>query len=160
MQLGEAPEHVFNVGAINIENIASLPRMTRKELQENLKSPPEAHSFSVVTLHPVTMEDHTVESQLYELIYATDAFYMLAVPPFWGRKDLEYGPDCYAYIMPKGRSIDIDEPIDFLIAEVLMQNQDIFETSLVKQTKQRKFFCLNHRGHAFLNHSPSEWFFI
>lgn len=34
-----------------------------------------------------------------------------------------YGPGSYAYIMPKKRSIDIDDPVDFLIAEVLMKSE-------------------------------------
>lgn len=32
-----------------------------------------------------------------------------------------FGPDSYAFIMPKERSVDIDTKIDFLFAELLLQ---------------------------------------
>jgi N-acylneuraminate cytidylyltransferase/CMP-N,N'-diacetyllegionaminic acid synthase len=34
-----------------------------------------------------------------------------------------FGPDTYAYIMDAERSVDIDSPIDFRIAEILMKEQ-------------------------------------
>lgn len=52
------------------------------------------------------------------------AVYIISVPALQSQRDLAYGPDCYAYIMPKERSIDIDEMMDLRIAEVLMQSQD------------------------------------
>ncbi|WP_071541347.1 cytidylyltransferase domain-containing protein [Neomoorella thermoacetica] len=34
-----------------------------------------------------------------------------------------YGPRTYAYIMPKERSVDIDDPVDFVVAETLIKIQ-------------------------------------
>lgn len=51
------------------------------------------------------------------------AIYILPVPILKERKGLEYNLDCFAYVMPQERSVDIDGPLDFMLAEVLMQNQ-------------------------------------
>jgi len=50
------------------------------------------------------------------------AIYLVSVLAFKELRTLVYGPDCYAYIMPRERSVDIDEPMDFLIAETLLRN--------------------------------------
>ena len=34
-----------------------------------------------------------------------------------------YGPGCYAYVMPKERSVDIDTALDFKIAEILFSKE-------------------------------------
>lgn len=38
-----------------------------------------------------------------------------------------YQDDCYAYIMPRERSIDIDEKIDLLLVETIIQNKENME---------------------------------
>lgn len=38
------------------------------------------------------------------------------------RMETFYGADSYAYVMPKERSVDIDDRMDFLIAETLIKN--------------------------------------
>lgn len=38
-----------------------------------------------------------------------------------------YERDCYAYIMPKERSVDIDDELDFRLAEYIMQQYNIHE---------------------------------
>lgn len=72
IQLGEAPERVFNVGSLGVENALSIPMMTRKELEESIGVPLQGKPYSVVTFHPVTMEDNTAESQVRELIGAME----------------------------------------------------------------------------------------
>lgn len=74
IQLGEAPERVFDVGALGVENLLRIPPMTLAELEESLDFRLEGKPFSVVTFHPVTLEDGTTEAQLKELISAMDAF--------------------------------------------------------------------------------------
>lgn len=73
IQLGEAPERVFNVGALGVENIRRMPLMTRRELAEsigfNLEKP-----YFLVTFHPVTLEKDTSKGQFQSLLYALDAF--------------------------------------------------------------------------------------
>lgn len=73
IQLGEAPERVFNVGALGVENIRRMPLMERNELSEaigfNLEKP-----YFLVTFHPVTLENSTSEEQFQALLYSLDAF--------------------------------------------------------------------------------------
>ncbi|HWT73647.1 MAG TPA: UDP-N-acetylglucosamine 2-epimerase [Mobilitalea sp.] len=71
IQLGEAPERVFSVGAIGIENILQTELLSKVELEKSigwkLESP-----FAVVTFHPVTLEDNKVQEQFNELLKAID----------------------------------------------------------------------------------------
>jgi len=73
IQLGEAPDRVFNVGALGVENIRRMSLMERSELAEavgfNLEQP-----YFLVTFHPVTLEKSTSESQFQSLLEALDAF--------------------------------------------------------------------------------------
>lgn len=52
------------------------------------------------------------------------AVYTLSVPALREWHGLAYGKDTYACIMPRERSIDIDEPVDFWIAEAIMKNME------------------------------------
>ena len=70
--LGEHPERVFNVGEPGVENCLHTPLLSVKELSENLQFDLTAGPYSVVTFHPVTLEDNTAERQLHELIAAMD----------------------------------------------------------------------------------------
>ena len=74
IQLGEAPERVFNVGALGIENILHLPLLTLSELQENIGFGLDDAPYCMVTFHPVTLEENTIEEQICELIRAMDLF--------------------------------------------------------------------------------------
>ena len=73
IQLGEAPDRVFNVGALGVENIRRMSLMERNELAEsigfNLEKP-----YFLVTFHPVTLEKDTSEGQFQSLLDALDAF--------------------------------------------------------------------------------------
>lgn len=74
IQLGEAPERVFCVGAMGIENALSTPLLTREELRESLaKEQPgfDLHGeYAVVTFHPVTLENGSERKQAEELLAA------------------------------------------------------------------------------------------
>ncbi|WP_303323035.1 UDP-N-acetylglucosamine 2-epimerase [Cloacibacillus evryensis] len=74
IQLGEAPERVFNVGSLGIENIKKTLLLPLRELQKSLGFELINKRFAIVTYHPVTLESSTSEQQLYELIHAMDAF--------------------------------------------------------------------------------------
>lgn len=74
IQLGEAPERVFNVGALGVENALNIPLMSLDELRESIPVSFGGRTYSVVTFHPATMEDNTVEMQMRELIGAMDLF--------------------------------------------------------------------------------------
>jgi GDP/UDP-N,N'-diacetylbacillosamine 2-epimerase (hydrolysing) len=73
IQLGEAPERVFNVGALGVENIRHMPLMERNELSRaigfNLEKP-----YFLVTFHPVTLENSTSEEQFKAILDALDVF--------------------------------------------------------------------------------------
>jgi GDP/UDP-N,N'-diacetylbacillosamine 2-epimerase (hydrolysing) len=73
IQLGEAPDRVFNVGALGVENIRRISLMERSELAAsigfNLEKP-----YFLVTFHPVTLERGTSEGQFRSLLDALDAF--------------------------------------------------------------------------------------
>jgi len=71
IQLGEAPERVFNVGAIGLENIKNVKRISLSELEESLNFSLD-RPFGVVTFHPVTLEESTAGSQMEELLQALD----------------------------------------------------------------------------------------
>ncbi len=72
VQMGEEPDRVFNVGEPGVENCLNLKLMSRKELSENLNFAINCHDYSVVTFHPVTMENNTAIEQVYQLIHAMD----------------------------------------------------------------------------------------
>lgn len=71
IQLGENPERVFNVGAIGVENIIKMKLMSKEELEESIGFE-LGDSYSLVTFHPVTLEDSTSENQIKELLEALD----------------------------------------------------------------------------------------
>jgi len=73
IQLGEAPDRVFNVGALGVENIRRISLMARKELAESVGANFEKPYF-LVTFHPVTLEKSTSEGQFQALLDALDAF--------------------------------------------------------------------------------------
>lgn len=73
IQLGEAPERVFNVGALGIENALATPRLSQDELCEQVGFD-FTKPYAVVTFHPVTLENGTEEKQCNELFAALDEF--------------------------------------------------------------------------------------
>lgn len=73
IQLGENPERVFNVGAIGVENILKMDLMSKEELEKSINFNLEK-SFSLVTFHPVTLENSTSEEQIKEVLDALDSF--------------------------------------------------------------------------------------
>lgn len=74
IQMGEQPEYVYNVGETGVENCRNMALMARDELAQNLNYENIEGDYSVVTYHPVTMENDTAKEQVYELIKAMDSF--------------------------------------------------------------------------------------
>lgn len=72
IQLGEAPERVFCVGAMGVENIKEQKLLSREELRESLlKEQPDfslGRDYCVVTFHPVTLENGSERKQAEELL--------------------------------------------------------------------------------------------
>lgn len=73
IQLGESPERVFNVGAIGLENIKQQRLLSLEELSDSLNISLDT-PFAVVTFHPVTLEEGTVEEEFTQLLKALDCF--------------------------------------------------------------------------------------
>ncbi|MEZ7195939.1 UDP-N-acetylglucosamine 2-epimerase [Pseudodesulfovibrio karagichevae] len=63
IQLGESPDTVFNVGALGVENVTTVPLMDRKALEADLGFS-LGDKFLLVTYHPVTLaEDGAAETE-------------------------------------------------------------------------------------------------
>lgn len=71
IQLGEAPERVFEVGGLGIDAIIDLEPMPREELEQSLGWNFGAESL-LVTFHPETIEGLDPSVQLDELLAALD----------------------------------------------------------------------------------------
>jgi UDP-N-acetylglucosamine 2-epimerase (non-hydrolysing)/GDP/UDP-N,N'-diacetylbacillosamine 2-epimerase (hydrolysing) len=78
IQMGEDPQTVFYVGALGCDNIRHVPLMKKEELEQSLQFALDRKTI-LVTFHPVTMENHTAESQFTELLLALDSFEDLRV---------------------------------------------------------------------------------
>lgn len=73
IQLGEAPERVFNVGAIGVENIKSLPLLDRQALEKAINFH-LGEAVLLVTFHPTTLEHNTAGKQFQEVLLALKEF--------------------------------------------------------------------------------------
>jgi GDP/UDP-N,N'-diacetylbacillosamine 2-epimerase (hydrolysing) len=73
IQLGEAPERVFRVGAMGPENAIHMPKLSLCELEESL-GVKLGEKYAVLTFHPVTLENHTAHAQADELVKALERF--------------------------------------------------------------------------------------
>lgn len=69
LQLGESAEHVFNVGALGVENIRRTRIMSRQELAESISFNLD-RAYFLVTFHPVTLEASTAKTQIEALLEA------------------------------------------------------------------------------------------
>ena len=69
IQLGENPDHVYNVGGLGIDSINKLQLLDKNELQNAL----DFHFYEknlLITFHPVTLENNTSSLQVNELLDA------------------------------------------------------------------------------------------
>ena len=71
IQLGENPERVFYVGALGVENIKNINLMTKEELERSIHFEIDENTV-IVTYHPVTLENNTVEEQFLNLLKVLD----------------------------------------------------------------------------------------
>ena len=73
IQMGELPEHVYNVGALGVENIRAMKLMHKYELEESIGFKLDK-PFFLITFHPVTLEKNTSGDQFAELLAALDQY--------------------------------------------------------------------------------------
>lgn len=72
VQLGEAPESVFNVGALGVENLHLTQWLSQDALSRELNFDVSA-PFLLITFHPVTLEAATAREQFQALLNAVEA---------------------------------------------------------------------------------------
>lgn len=72
-------------------------------------------------LSPAALFPRQALPQYYQL---NGAIYLLSIDDFLKKGRLVYDQDCYAYVMPPERSVDIDEAVDFAIAEALLHRSN------------------------------------
>ena len=73
VQLGERPEHVYNVGALGVENIRNSNLMNRETLEDSIGFKLDK-PFFLVTFHPVTLEKNNVKKQCKELLSVLERY--------------------------------------------------------------------------------------
>lgn len=69
IQMGEAPDRVFCVGAMGVENAKNVKLLSKKELEKEIGFS-LGDKYAVLTFHPVTLESNTAERQTNELLQA------------------------------------------------------------------------------------------
>lgn len=74
IQMGEAPDRVYTSGAMGVENALRTPLMSKEELETSLGCS-LGERFAILTFHPVTLENHTAEAQVNELIEVMKKYY-------------------------------------------------------------------------------------
>ena len=73
IQLGEDPNHVFDVGGLGIDNIKNLELLDKRALEKSLDFVFQPFNF-MLTFHPVTLENQSSSSQIEELFLALEKF--------------------------------------------------------------------------------------
>lgn len=73
IQMGEAPERVFNVGAMGLDHLRRAPRMSRDELSSSLGFALDA-PYLLATYHPVTLLGEDPAPSFNALLAALDRF--------------------------------------------------------------------------------------
>jgi len=73
IQMGEQPDHVYNVGALGVENIREIVPMDRKTLEQSIGFKLD-RPFFLITFHPVTLEKDSFIEQFIELLAVLDHF--------------------------------------------------------------------------------------
>jgi len=104
IQLGEVPDSVFNYGAPGLDNVFKLNLLTKEELENELDFRFGNLSF-LITFHPITLEENSVE-QAIELL-----------------KALEYFPEA-KLLFTKCNSDSDGNRINEIIGEFVQRNKD------------------------------------
>ncbi len=73
IQMGEAPERVFNVGAMGVENALHTDLPDLEDLEKSIGFKLTGR-YAVGTFHPVTLEKGTAGKQAQELLKAVDRY--------------------------------------------------------------------------------------
>lgn len=69
IQMGENPDHIWNVGSLGVENVRLLPIHTESDVRSYLQLPQYA-PYLVATYHPVTLEKEQAAHEVVQLMEA------------------------------------------------------------------------------------------
>lgn len=72
LQLGEAPERVYNTGAVGLDNLSRLQLLTRAELEESLGFALGPGPVLLCTHHPETLSGESPAAAMAEIFRALD----------------------------------------------------------------------------------------
>lgn len=72
IQLGEAPDRVFNYGSTSIDNVLNLADMGKQDVLSGIGL--DECKYAVCTYHPVTMDGGTVDKQIACFIQAIERY--------------------------------------------------------------------------------------
>ena len=78
IQLGESPDTVFNVGALGVDVLLNIPKMSRDELS-SVVGIALGKELLLVTFHPTTRSEMTVATELHELLSALEHFALATI---------------------------------------------------------------------------------
>ena len=73
IQLGEHPQNVFNVGALNVDSMKKIRVLKRSEVEKRIKVSLQKRTI-LVTFHPITLEKENTENYFKNIIQALDYF--------------------------------------------------------------------------------------
>jgi GDP/UDP-N,N'-diacetylbacillosamine 2-epimerase (hydrolysing) len=71
IQLGENPDRVFNVGALNVDALKKIDILDKADLESDIGFKFEGKT-ALVTFHPVTLENNTAANSFQQLLGAID----------------------------------------------------------------------------------------
>lgn len=117
------------------------PLRTAEDIHNAYRTMREKHAFTVVSVceaeHPpvwsnVLPESHCMDGflshdgkkqrQVWSKYFRLNgALYLFDAEYFKEHKSISYDAHSYAYVMPQERSVDIDGPLDLLVAETLLR---------------------------------------
>jgi GDP/UDP-N,N'-diacetylbacillosamine 2-epimerase (hydrolysing) len=72
IQLGENPSRVFNVGAIGLDSIKTLPLLSKEEFEKSINFN-LGGKCALITYHPVTLEEATAANQFKSILTSLDS---------------------------------------------------------------------------------------
>ncbi|MBI34681.1 MAG: UDP-N-acetylglucosamine 2-epimerase (hydrolyzing) [Flavobacteriales bacterium] len=72
IQLGENPSRVFNVGAIGLDSIKTLPLLSKEEFEKSINFN-LGKKCALITYHPVTLEEATAANQFKSILTCLDS---------------------------------------------------------------------------------------
>lgn len=105
IQMGEAPDRVFNVGALGVENAKNVRLMSKYEIS-NLLGIDINHKYILITFHPTTRKHGAAKSEIDNILSAIEGY------------------DEYNYIFTKANSDPEGEIINNTIKNFVCQYSD------------------------------------